>query len=56
MKLINYKCPKCEYEKEELLLKEEEMILYCPKCKTKMKEWNFKNNNQRYFYCDPQSN
>lgn len=53
MKLINFRCPDCEHQEEELFQSNEEIFMICPKCGTHMEEFNFKNNSQRYFYCDP---
>jgi len=57
MKLINFRCINCGHD-EDLFDDEIEIIegqeILCPKCNSEMKEFNFKNNNQRWCYCDPQ--
>jgi ssDNA-binding Zn-finger/Zn-ribbon topoisomerase 1 len=57
LKIINYRCPKCLYEEEELLNVDREFFKtkkFCPQCKTELVEFNFKNNTQRVYICDPQ--
>ena len=56
LKLINFRCPHCGYEEEQLLTKEELETLFfpCPKCgDQELEQFNFKNNSQRVFICDP---
>jgi uncharacterized Zn finger protein len=51
-KLINYRCPECELDQEQdsdvIEEQGEDFVCYCPKCKTKMVKFNFKNNSQVY--------
>jgi predicted nucleic acid-binding Zn ribbon protein len=61
MKLINYKCLNCGHEDEvfedEQVKKDEEFynsdaVLICSKCTGMMVKFNFKNNGQRWRFCD----
>jgi hypothetical protein len=59
MKLINFRCPQCGYEEEwfedvvlEVLKKKKTKEPSCPSCTAKLREFNFKNNKQRWKYCD----
>lgn len=52
IKLINFKCPDCNFEEKDLFDSIELKFMICPKCGTHMKEFNFKNNSQRVFICD----
>ena len=58
MKLINYRCSAClGYEKEEIFeigdeIPEKLETLICPKCGGTLTKWNFKNNSQRWLFCD----
>jgi hypothetical protein len=54
LRIINYRCPKCNYEEEELQEEASKEKKFCPNCKTKLIEFNFKNNTQRVYICDPQ--
>jgi len=61
MKLINFKCLNCGHE-DEVLLDEQTMneelfyqsdtVLMCSKCEGVMVKFNFKNNGQRWRFCD----
>lgn len=54
MKLVNYKCNMCEKEDEHLFddtTDAPELIGYCV-CGGEIKKFNFKNNSQRWLYCD----
>lgn len=55
MKLINYRC-NCGNEVEEFYFSGEEIpeTIKCSKCSKRMKQYNYKNNKQRVFICDPQ--
>jgi hypothetical protein len=61
VKLINFKCLNCGYECEVFeygqVKKDEEFynsdaVLICSKCEGMMVKFNFKNNSQRWKYCD----
>jgi len=54
MKLINFKCTKCETE-EEILYSSTEKIpseIKCSQCWAIAKQWNFKSNSQKWRYND----
>ena len=54
IKIFNFKCEKCNYEIEEFIDTAEkiEYVKTCPKCKSKMKIFNLKNNCGRWRYVD----
>lgn len=55
MKLINYKCDKCEQEMEQLFADFEDIPQFVPcicEHDVYMKKWNVKNNGQRAFVLD----
>jgi hypothetical protein len=66
MKLINFRCSKCDNEEEYFddevgqigqtgmyCLAENHLIfVLCSKCKSTMNRFDFKNNSQRWKYCD----
>lgn len=63
MRLINFKCPSCGYEEDffedelvhigqtDIYYFNDQLIL-CDKCKSIMNKFDFKNNSQRWKYCD----
>lgn len=52
LRLINFICLKCGEEKEELLSENWNVKMLCANCQKPMKIFNFKNNQQRWFYQD----
>ena len=56
MKLVGYKCEKCEHQEEEFFGDTEKppkkLGKKCEKCGSVMKLWNFKNNPHRWNYLD----